>query len=294
MLQKLSSKSNAAGWVPTSVNRTGAGSFAAAAGGAGQSASSGKSELSKYQTKKQRVAAAAAAAQAHQQGHGQQHAQDADDIFYSIFPVENEELAYGRWEDEIIWDSENMPPDKPLKPKLVTLDPNDDNIILGIPDDIDPSTLPPDQPVRKVKVIQKHVKKSRMLLNRSGIISVIEEESPPPPPKNDDKDPFNISNDEYYLPKAQESLIKVATGGTLLQHATPVVELGAPFVPTHMGPIKLRQFHRWPLKRFSHGPLSNFQQQHGVMPLKKYMAKKTKVLIISTFVRTNCEDVNTY
>lgn len=55
-----------------------------------------------------------------------------------------------------------------LKPKMVSLDSNDDNIILGIPDDIDPSTLPSDQPVRKVKVIQKHVKKSRMLLNRSG------------------------------------------------------------------------------------------------------------------------------
>ena len=29
--------------------------------------------------------------------------------------------------------------------------------------------------------------RSRMLLNKSGIISVIEEESPPPPPKLDDK-----------------------------------------------------------------------------------------------------------
>ena len=28
---------------------------------------------------------------------------------YSIFPVENEELVYGRWEDEVIWDTENMP-----------------------------------------------------------------------------------------------------------------------------------------------------------------------------------------
>ena len=66
----------------------------------------------------------------------------------------------------MIWDTDQMP--VKLKPKMVSLDPNDDNIILGIPDDIDPSTLPSDQPVRKVKVIQKHVKKSRMLLNRSG------------------------------------------------------------------------------------------------------------------------------
>ena len=66
----------------------------------------------------------------------------------------------------MIWDANDMP--IKLKPKIVSLDPNDDNIILGIPEDIDPSTLPSDQPVRKVKIIQKHVKKSRMLLNRSG------------------------------------------------------------------------------------------------------------------------------
>jgi transcription initiation factor TFIID subunit 1 len=125
---------------------------------------SGKSGLPdvKYQamSKAQKRAAAAASA-----------ANEPDDIFFSIFPVENEELAYGRWEDEIIWDADDMPvvdERKKLRPKMVSLDPNDDNIILGIPDDIDPSTLPPDQPVRKVKVIQKHVKKSRMLLNRSG------------------------------------------------------------------------------------------------------------------------------
>ena len=31
-----------------------------------------------------------------------------DEEFYSIFPVENEELVYGRWEDEVIWDHEKM------------------------------------------------------------------------------------------------------------------------------------------------------------------------------------------
>ena len=45
---------------------------------------------------------------------------------------------------------------------------------------------------RKIKIIQKHVKKSKLLLNRAGIISVVEEESPPPPPKHDDRDPFYI------------------------------------------------------------------------------------------------------
>ena len=71
----------------------------------------------------------------------------------------------GRWEDEVIWDHEKMP--VKLQPRMVSMDPNDDNIILGIPEDIDPSTLPSDEPVRKVKIIQKHVKKSRMLLHQS-------------------------------------------------------------------------------------------------------------------------------
>ena len=80
---------------------------------------------------------------------------------------------------------------------------------LWIPDDIDPSTLPNEEPTRKIKIIQKHVKKSKLLLNRAGIISVVEEESPPPPSKNDDRDSFYIGNDEFYMPKERASLIKV-------------------------------------------------------------------------------------
>jgi hypothetical protein len=39
-----------------------------------------------------------------------------------------------RWEDEVIWDAEDMP--RKLTPRIVSLDPNDDNIIIAIPDDI--------------------------------------------------------------------------------------------------------------------------------------------------------------
>jgi transcription initiation factor TFIID subunit 1 len=31
---------------------------------------------------------------------------DGDDTWYSIFPVENEELIYRRWEDDVIWDAD--------------------------------------------------------------------------------------------------------------------------------------------------------------------------------------------
>lgn len=117
-----------------------------------------------------------------------------DDTWYSIFPVENEELIYGLWEDEVIWDLDEMC--KVPKPKVLTLDPNDENIVLGIPDDIDPSkinksTVPPP----KIKIPHPHVKKSKILLGKAGVINVLAEDTPPPPPKSPDRDPFNISND---------------------------------------------------------------------------------------------------
>lgn len=139
--------------------------------------------------------------------------EESDDTWYSIFPVENEELIYGKWEDEIIWDAESM--NKVPKPKVLTLDPNDENIILGIPDDIDPSKVlinftkfkkqyiklnkfqvnKNTGPPPKVKIPHPHVKKSKILLGKAGVINVLAEDTPPPPPKSPDRDPFNISND---------------------------------------------------------------------------------------------------
>lgn len=101
------------------------------------------------------------------------------------------------------------------KPKVLTLDPNDENIILGIPDDIDPSKVlinftkfkkqyiklnkfqvnKNTGPPPKVKIPHPHVKKSKILLGKAGVINVLAEDTPPPPPKSPDRDPFNISND---------------------------------------------------------------------------------------------------
>ena len=51
--------------------------------------------------------------------------------------MENEELVYGRWEDDIIYDAQEM--GRMPEPRILTLDPNDENIILGIPEDVDPT-----------------------------------------------------------------------------------------------------------------------------------------------------------
>lgn len=244
-------KNMAAGWVPSSYNRT-AQAFSQPTKVATPFASTKASKVKSQMPRKNNV----------------------DDTWYSIFPVENEELVYGKWEDNIIWDPENMN-DIP-EPTVLTLDPNDENIILGIPEDVDPSTLTQgnDAPV-KVKIPHPHVKKSKILLGKAGVITTIEEESPPPPPKSPDKDPFNISNDEYYQPKSSEQTIKMSMGGGLLQHSTPVVELQPPFIPTYMGEKKLRLFHRPPLKRYSHGALSTMGP-HSVLPLMKEIKKKAK------------------
>lgn len=74
----------------------------------------------------------------------------------------------------------------------------------------------------------------------------------------------------YYQPRTSESTLRLKAGGAnLIQHSTPVVELRVPFIQTHMGPMRLRNFHRPPMKRFSHGPLA-FPGPHPALPLVSY------------------------
>ncbi|XP_059046992.1 transcription initiation factor TFIID subunit 1 isoform X1 [Achroia grisella] len=256
VLARLNSKSNAAGWVPTSVSRT-----------AQQFSHPRPQAPTPLQAKPSTAATGSNSQPGGTAGEGE------DNTWYSIFPVENEELVYGTWEDEVIWDAENM--NKIPKPKILTLDPNDENIILGIPDDVDPSKITRERgPAPKVKIPHPHVKKSKILLGKAGVINVLQEDAPPPPPKSPDRDPLNISNDVYYQPKSQNPRLKVG-GGQLIQHSTPVVELRSPYIQPHMGPAKLRAFHRPALRKMSYGPLAT-PGPHPVQPLLKYIKKKAK------------------
>ncbi|XP_071041821.1 transcription initiation factor TFIID subunit 1 isoform X2 [Parasteatoda tepidariorum] len=258
VLSKLNDKNNAAGWVPSSLNRT-ASAFSqqtktiAATPGTKSSGQQGTKSAKGSASNKSEVP------------------EEKDDTWYSIFPVENEDLVYAQWENDVIWDSEAM--EKIPEPKILTLDPNDENIILAIPDDPDPNSLASNEPVKEKKDMAR---KSRILLGKAGVISEPEPPSPPPP-QNTKTDPFNISNDEYYNPKmTQDSALKPNVGGNLIQHSIPAIELTQPFFPTHMGPLKLRQFHRPPLKRYSHGSLAQ-PGFHGVIPLLKHIKKKAKM-----------------
>ncbi|NXX44027.1 TAF1 factor, partial [Tricholaema leucomelas] len=196
----------------------------------------------------------------------QQVSLDEDKPWYSIFPIDNEELVYGRWEDNIIWDDQAM--ETFLDPPVLTLDPNDENIILEIPDEKEEMTL--NSPSKENKK-ESSIKKSRILLGKTGVIKEEPQQNMSQP---EVKDPWNLSNDEFYYPKQQG--LRGTFGGNIIQHSIPAVELRQPFFPTHMGPMKLRQFHRPPLKKYSFGALSQ-PGPHAVQPLLKHIKKKAKM-----------------
>ncbi|EHB07147.1 Transcription initiation factor TFIID subunit 1 [Heterocephalus glaber] len=126
---------------------------------------------------------------------------DDDKPWYSIFPIDNEDLVYGRWEDSIIWDAQAMP--WLLEPPVLTLDPNDENLIVEIPDEKEEATS--NSPSKESKK-ESSLKKSRFLLGKTGVINVSQPEV---------KDPWNLSSDEYYYPKQQG--LRGTFGGNIIQ-----------------------------------------------------------------------------
>ncbi|KAM9788696.1 LOW QUALITY PROTEIN: transcription initiation factor TFIID subunit 1 [Neosynchiropus ocellatus] len=198
--------------------------------------------------------------------HDIQALHEEDSPWFSIFPIDNEELVYGRWEDNIIWDDQEM--DHMLDPPVLTLDPNDENIILEIPDEKEETTS--HSPSKESKK-ENALKKSRILLGKTGVIKDEPQQNMSQP---EVKDPWNLSNDEYYYPKQQG--LRGTFGGNIIQHSIPALELRQPFFPTHMGPMKLRQFHRTTLKKYSFGALAQ-PGPHMVQPLLKHIKKKAKM-----------------
>ncbi|KAB5515398.1 hypothetical protein PHYPO_G00249880 [Pangasianodon hypophthalmus] len=198
--------------------------------------------------------------------HSQEVSHEGDAPWYSIFPIDNEELVYGRWEDNIIWDDQNM--DRLLCPPVLILDPNDENIILEIPSEKEERTS--HSPSKENKK-ESSLKKSRILLGKTGVIKEEPQQNMSQP---EVKDPWNLSNDEFYYPKQQG--LRGTFGGNIIQHSIPALELRQPFFPTHMGPMKLRLFHRPSLKKYSFGALSQ-PGPHSVQPLLKHIKKKAKM-----------------
>ncbi|KAG8041343.1 hypothetical protein G9C98_002331 [Cotesia typhae] len=202
---------------------------------------------------------------------------NAEENNFSLLPMENEDLVYGTWEDEVIWDAENMP--KIPEPKIMTLDLNDDNIILKVPDDVDSKqSQDNNETQRKPKTSLPYAKKSKTILSQQGILNFRDEEEEKIESKSSEvsEDPFNISNDLYYAPIKTVTTFKLKRAGGVIQHSTPVIQLRRPFIQTYMNPKKLRNFHRPPLRRYNHGPLS-YPAHHQVYSLSKYIERKAAV-----------------
>ncbi|ELK15667.1 Transcription initiation factor TFIID subunit 1 [Pteropus alecto] len=194
---------------------------------------------------------------------------DDDKPWYSIFPIDNEELVYGRWEDNIIWDAQAMP--RLLEPPVLTLDPNDENLILEIPDEKEEATS--NSPSKESKK-ESSLKKSRILLGKTGVIKEEPQQNMSQP---EVKDPWNLSNDEYYYPKQQG--LRGTFGGNIIQVKSSIFSVadGNHCIVSRGGyGIKLRQFHRPPLKKYSFGALSQ-PGPHSVQPLLKHIKKKAKM-----------------
>ncbi|XP_041357029.1 transcription initiation factor TFIID subunit 1-like isoform X3 [Gigantopelta aegis] len=254
ILQAHKSKAAVAGWVPSTSNRT-----ATQFMNQGRPWSHNLIHKNIPATITQSMAAAS----------GDMSDSGSTNKWYSIFPIENESLIYGRWEDDIIWDAQNM--DRIPSPPVLTLDPNDENIILEIPADREKKEE--SEPAKKEK---SETKKSKMVLSKAGIIKDDDDEKDEECDTIQQKDPFNLSNDEYYNPKLLDNTLRSTIGSGLIQHSTPAVELRQPFFPTYMGPNKLRCFHRASLKRYSHGAMAS-PSFYPVLPLLKTIKRKAKM-----------------
>jgi len=192
-------------------------------------------------------------------------------LIYSVMPVESSELLYERWEDDIILDTQNMI--KIPKPPDCAIDPYDENVVFEIPDDNEPST--PEQTEQETKK-EKEVKKSKAIQDKVGLLKDKEndqEERDDTPIQN--KDPWNLSESEIYLPKnSANQPISGNLGVSIIEHSTPAVELRAPFFPTHMTTAKLRYFHRPTLRRYQHHGIAGSTNAYPLLSLTKLIKRK--------------------
>uniref|UniRef100_A0A672JNS7 Transcription initiation factor TFIID subunit n=1 Tax=Salarias fasciatus TaxID=181472 RepID=A0A672JNS7_SALFA len=253
-------RASLAGWLPSSMTRN------ANAYNAQQGLTRSNSQLVPPTPPPMPKVSSISGSKREKTGHDNHSSHEDDCLWYSIFPIDNEELVYGRWEDNIIWDDQEM--DHLLAPPVLTLDPNDENIILEIPDEKEETTS--HSPSKENKK-ETAIKKSRILLGKTGVIKDEPQQNMSQP---EVKDPWNLSNDEFYYPKQQG--LRGTFGGNIIQHSIPALELRQPFFPTHMGPMKLRQFHRPALKKYSFGALAQ-PGPHAVQPLLKHIKKKAKM-----------------
>ena len=195
----------------------------------------------------------------------------------SFFPPQSFELLHEIWEEEILWDIDST--DLPL-PKEFMLDPADEKLLPVINDEPkvvkSASSSPGNQSQSASEkgndvADKKQMRRSKILLGKlentnlrgePKEVTTTESESSRAVGNKPKLHRFNLSNDSFYKSKPETVISKSL--GSLIHHSTPAVQLTQPFFPTYLSVQRLRQFHRWPLKRYSYGPLS----ETGFKPVK--------------------------
>lgn len=114
----------------------------------------------------------------------------------------------------------------------MTIEYEDEPAIFGMPEDISYEEKCRDDR-NADKKDHGFTKKSKMILSQVQRRQKQEEEEQMETHKaqNADKDPFNLSNDEYYAPKNTHRAIG---SGSAIQHSIPAQNIHHAFFPTHL------------------------------------------------------------
>jgi transcription initiation factor TFIID subunit 1 len=157
----------------------------------------------------------------------------------------------------------------------------------------------------KVKIYENRAKMSKNLLGKSGLMSnkddaTNDENNNENEGSNNDnvKTFWNISNDDYYNPKVlteTQTTNKHVSTSLVLQHTQSSLELYSSFYPTHLTTQKLRNFHRYALKRIVNAALTT---DSTFLPLNYLLKRKfqsqSQLPLINEFisVRTSPNDLS--
>lgn len=160
---------------------------------------------------------------------------------FSIFPATASDLDVLPWESNVIWDPDAM--ETNLEPIDFCVDFNDDPLIYGMPEDRR------DDDHRMDRKESQYTKKSKMILGQVQQRQKQEEDEQMESTMAQftDNDPFNLSNDDYYVPKATSKTL--SSNSMLIQHSTPATNISTYFFPTHPSAFRLRYWHRTPFTR---------------------------------------------
>ena len=191
---------------------------------------------------------------------------------HAIFPPDNVGVERSDWEDNIIFDLNDIK--TPPVPKLMTLEPEDDPKIIGIPDDIKLDDFDGDESKSSERKDHQFTKKSKLILSQVQMRQKQEEQEQMESTMAQmaDRDALHISTDDTYQPKTNKSRALVFSGGSIIQHSIPAQNIHRAFFPTYLPPARLRHFHRTPMhKRILRGLLTDREGFVEIFSLTKHI-----------------------